>query len=237
MSTETEFLSEHRASLSPLERALSLDAAADARADAAERQEEAARAAAAQERVDLLQLACHQGGISVGVLQRRRVRAEQADDEIRDLSDQLERAQARRTRAHESITVLTAQMDSINRAVASRSASGMDLLAPAKQAHLEYVQASRAAMAAAQAGVRAPRPFVSRGGGAARSESCIHCVSQGVDDETSYLLHSDPELNVPVTSPATQAAQAEADRLRALGYSAESARLAAVPLGAGLAVR
>ena len=62
---------------------------------------------------------------------------------------------------------------------------------------------------------------------------CVHCTDQGVDDETSYLLHSDPELNVPVTSSAAQAAQAEADRLRGLGFSAESVRLAAVPLGTG----
>ena len=67
----------------------------------------------------------------------------------------------------------------------------------------------------------------------------MHCTDQGVSDQDSYLLHSDPELNVPVTLPGTQAEadrrQAEADRLIALGYTAETARLASY--GAGMAVR
>jgi hypothetical protein len=78
------------------------------------------------------------------------------------------------------------------------------------------------------------RPRFARGGAAVRSESCIHCIDQGVDDETSYLLHSDPELSVPVTAPGAQAAQAQANRLMALGYSAEAAQYAASP---GPAVR
>jgi hypothetical protein len=65
-----------------------------------------------------------------------------------------------------------------------------------------------------------------------RSEQCLWCIEQNVDDETSYLLHSDPELNVPVTPPGQQpelVQQSEVDRLRRLGYSPATARLAAVP--------
>jgi hypothetical protein len=48
-------------------------------------------------------------------------------------------------------------------------------------------------------------------------------------------VHSDPDLNVPVTSPQQQAQQAEAAWLPALGYSAETAQYAAVPAGAEIA--
>ena len=57
-------------------------------------------------------------------------------------------------------------------------------------------------------------------------------VARQVDDETSYLLHSDAEWNVPVTSPAqaAQADRAEVDRLVAEGYSYETAVQACTPL-------
>ena len=93
-----------------------------------------------------------------------------------------------------------------------------------RHAHDVFAETTRAMMAGERPVPSERRPFVSRGDAAVRSESCIHCVDQGVDDETSYLLHSDPELNVPVTPPG---AQAQADRLEELGYSAETARYAA----------
>lgn len=92
----------------------------------------------------------------------------------------------------------------------------------ARDAHQEFVEVTRAQLAG-QSRPRAWRPFAGRGSVVARSECCVHCIDQGVDDETSYLLHSDPELNVPVTAPGTQA---EADRLMELGYSKETARYA-----------
>ena len=116
----------------------------------------------------------------------------------------------------------------------------------AARAHREFAEATRSAMAGTQARRPEPRPFAGRGVGA-RSEQCVHCIEQGVSDETSYLLHSDPELSVPVTSPGAQATQvpqaqadrqwAEADRLMGLGYSRETARWAAGLDGAGEAVR
>jgi hypothetical protein len=36
----------------------------------------------------------------------------------------------------------------------------------------------------------------------------VYCARENVDPETSYLLHHDPELNVPVTT-AEQAEHAE----------------------------
>ncbi len=231
-----EFLDAHTAELSPLQRALTLQAAEDAKSAAIERSEQTEREAQGRDRVEALRFANRQGGDVLGGLQLARAAFEAADDRCRDLTAQLEKATVKRDRALSSIQDLSRRMDEMTAAV-SRSAP-VDMLALAKEA-LREAQAKRrvdAMLARSRSGARA-RPFVSRGDPAARSEYCVHCIDQGVDDETSYLLHSDPELNVPVTSPATQAAQAEADRLRALGFSAESARLAAVPYGAGLAVR
>jgi hypothetical protein len=72
-----------------------------------------------------------------------------------------------------------------------------------RHAHQLFREVTRSKMAAAEAGRPAPRPFgsASRSGVAVRSEQCVHCTADGVSDETSFLLHSDPELNVPVTPP------------------------------------
>jgi DNA repair exonuclease SbcCD ATPase subunit len=186
MNDEIEFLDSHTAALSPLQRALALDAQADAKAEHLERREEAERQATAQERTELLQLAYR--GIPAGELQRMRAAAVEADDEVRDLSDRLAKAEARRARVHENITALTARLSEISEAVASRS-SAPDMLAPARealQAHREYVQASRAAMAA----VRAPRPFVS--GAVVRGEMCPECAAVGASEAESFLIHQDP---------------------------------------------
>jgi hypothetical protein len=110
----------------------------------------------------------------------------------------------RLNRAAENLVHWSDAAEETRTAVARRSDTG-DLLGPAKAAHAEYVAASRAAIVAVTAGT--PRPFVSRGS-VTRSECCQWCIDQNVSDEDSYLLHSDPELAVPVISPE-QAAKAE----------------------------
>jgi len=79
------------------------------------------------------------------------------------------------------------------------------LEAASRTAHDVFVQVTRQRMAAAAAGraPRARRPFgsISRGAEAVRSEHCVHCTEAGVDDETAFLLHSDPEHPLPVTPP------------------------------------
>lgn len=86
--------------------------------------------------------------------------------------------------------------------------------AASRRAHQAFIEATRARMAAAESGYPAPRagrrPFgyASRGD-VARSESCVHCTEAGLSDEVSYLLHSDPELAVPVTTAADLAGAAE----------------------------
>jgi hypothetical protein len=190
-----EFLDAHHdASLSPLQRALALDAAADAKSAADDRREEAARHAAAEERTELLTLANRQGHDPVGELRRFRADAMAADDLVRDLSDRLAKATARRDRINENMQSLTRQVDSIHAAVASRSAPVMDglndLLAPARRAHAEYVTASRAAWQATQAG-KAPCPFAA-GGVAVRGEMCPECAAAGASEAESFLIHADP---------------------------------------------
>lgn len=82
-----------------------------------------------------------------------------------------------------------------------------------RHAHQVFAEVTRAKMAAARDGRPEPRPFgsASRGGVAVRSEQCVHCMDQGVDPETSFLLHSDPERNVPVTTTAQLAVPRDPD--------------------------
>jgi hypothetical protein len=97
------------------------------------------------------------------------------------------------------------------------------LEAATRTAHDVFREVTRQRMAEAQAGTarREPRPFgyASRAGAAVRSEMCVHCTADGVSDELSYLLHSDPELNVPVTPPEmTDAELAEFGRQVGIPY-------------------
>jgi hypothetical protein len=149
-----EFLDQHHADLSPLQRAMALDAAGDARADAADQREEASRQAAAEEKAELMRLAFRQGGVPAGELQRFRAAATAADDECRDLADRLAKATAKRDRAHAGIQSIQRQLDAINEAVASRSAAPVDMLAPAKEALREVAAERVDAMLARSAAVR-----------------------------------------------------------------------------------
>jgi len=85
-----------------------------------------------------------------------------------------------------------------------------------------FAATTRERLAEAQAGIRRsePRPFAGRGSVAARSEYCVYCTEDGVSDHDSYLLHSDPEFNVPVTSPEQAALAAKYEQDQAAGRSA-----------------
>jgi hypothetical protein len=64
---------------------------------------------------------------------------------------------------------------------------------------------------------RSRRPFDVIG----RAEECRWCIEQNVSDEQSYLLHHDPEYNVPITPPLAPQPEPDpqpaADRLRHTG--------------------
>jgi hypothetical protein len=108
-----EFLDQHHANLSPVERAMALDAVADAKADAVSQREKAERQVAAEERAEALQLANRAGDDPLGGLRRARADFEAADDVCRDLAGKLEKATARRDRALESVQGLSRRMDEI----------------------------------------------------------------------------------------------------------------------------
>ena len=130
--------------------------------------------------------------------------AAEARDRVRALEDQLAEARQVLHRTAEEYVTWTEQAE-VATATASRSVPH-DLLGEAKRVAAE-VKVERMLTAV---GSRGPgsRPFASRGS-VTRSESCQWCIDQNVSDEQSYLLHSDPELNAPVTTPQ-QAAEWQA---------------------------
>jgi hypothetical protein len=134
---------------------------------------------------------------------------------------------------------LERRADSLRRQIADMSA----MIAPQQQRALDPLEAAsrhgrqvlaevtRELAAAAQPRRPERRPFVSRGRDAVRSEHCVWCTQEGLDDETAFLLHSDPERPLPVTTPeqaAQEAAQEESDRLVRQGFSRETADYAAM---------
>jgi hypothetical protein len=184
--------------------------------DRAEQEEaRAAKAAAAAlaERNEQLALANAMAGNPLAELSRAQSATAAARDVVRDLEARLSEAREVLSRAEGNMAAWSGQVEELQANVARRSSAEIDVLAPAKAAHMEFVSATRAAIAAMEAGK--PRqvtrhPFVSRGN-AVRSECCTWCTKFEVPDEHSFLLHSDPEKRVPVTPPGT-VPQAEQER-------------------------
>jgi hypothetical protein len=172
-------------------------------------EESAARAAAEadRERRETLQMLNAANGNPLAELSRAQQVAAAARDEVADLEARLAVARERFRSAAESVVDFGSAADEVLNASARRS-STPDLLAPAKQAlaeqRVERMLAERSNRATRQ--VRSRRPFV---GGVSRSESCQWCIDQDVSDHDSYLLHSDPEFDVPVTTPEQAQQQAE----------------------------
>ena len=84
-------------------------------------------------------------------------------------------------------------------------------------------EVTRGRPAAAPASRPERRPFVSRGRDAVRSEDlCVWCNGEDLDPERRFLLHHDPELNVPVTT---------AEQLKQLEHAEQAARHDPYPPG------
>jgi hypothetical protein len=203
-----------------LARVASVPDRADLAAAAAERAEADARA----ERYEARMLANRMTGNPLGEVSRMQAVVSEAREQVQELEGQLEKARDRLSRASETLAHWGEQADEVYRASVQRSDTA-DLLGPAKETlagHRAYLQASRAAWEAAQAGTprRESRPFASRGRVAVRSHlECVYCLREGVDAETSALLHHDPTWDVPITT-AEQAEQAEhAERRGRRGYA------------------
>jgi hypothetical protein len=203
----TTFMDAHTPSLSPVERALAFSAMEDAKAEAIERREQAERDAYRQERTEALVFANRQGGDVLGGLQMARAAFGAADDQVRDLSAQLERAEARRNSAHESIQLLSRRLDEMTAAV-SRSApppsSGVEGALSRAQEALREAQAQRrvdAMLARTRPG--RSRPF-GPGGLAVRSEqvTCDACLAVGATPEESFMIHHTDADGQPLSVPA-----------------------------------
>jgi hypothetical protein len=163
--------------------------------------ERAAAEARAEQRETAAMLNRMQGD-PIGNVSRAATAVSEARDRVNDLESQLETARGRLTRASESLAHWSGAADGVI-ATARRSAATDDPMEQAqRRAHAAFTEITRTKMAArsARAPRRAARPFASRGS-VTRSECCQWCIDQNVSDEDSYLLHSDPELAVPVTTP------------------------------------
>jgi len=200
------------------------------RAEQEEARAAKAEAAALAERNEQLALANAMAGNPLAELSRAQNATAAARDTVRDLEARLTEAREVLSRAEGNMAVWGGQVDEVMTQVSPRSKAEVDILAPAKAAHLEFVQATRAAWSAAQAGTprRASRPkgevSRSRGGEVHRSEHCVWCIEQNVSDEDSYLLHSDPDLAVPVTPPPRAGQPAQAERRTPMIYAGEITR-------------
>jgi hypothetical protein len=173
-----------------LARVASVPDRADIAAAAAERAEADARADARETRMMLNRRL----GNPLGEVSRMQAVVSEIRDRVQAMETELEKERGRLSRASETLAHWSEQADEVYRASVQRSAPD-DLLGPAKAilaGHQEYVAASRAAIAAVQAGTpRQRRPF---GGEVRRSEfTCAGCKAEGIDPDTSFLLHSDPD--------------------------------------------
>jgi hypothetical protein len=182
------------------------------RDDIAEAATERAAAEARAEQRETASMLNRMQGDPIGNVSRAATAVSEARDRVNDLESQLETARGRLTRASESLAHWSGAADEVV-ATARRSAVTDDPMEQAqRRAHQAFTEHTRELVASRAAGaprqVRSRRPFV---GEVSRSESCQWCIDQNVSDEDSYLLHSDPELAVPVTTPE-QAAAAERRR-------------------------
>jgi hypothetical protein len=188
-----------------LTRQLALPDRRELEQDAADREAAAARA----ERDETRAMLNATRGDPLGQLSRAQAVVASCRDEVSDLEAQLEVARGRLHRAAESLVDWQDQADEILSVSAQRSRTP-DMLAEAKQV-AAGLRVDAMLAARSQAPRRAPRPFAGRGS-VTRSEYCGYCIADGVSDEDSYLLHSDPELNCPVTPPEQMAKAERAHR-------------------------
>ena len=97
---------------------------------------------------------------------------------------------------HRQADSLRRQLDAAHEAMSPPSRRDPDPLeAVNRVGHAAYVEASRAAVAAVRAGTRRPerRPFAGRGSAVRSEVTCGGCKAEGIDPDTSFLLHSDPD--------------------------------------------
>jgi hypothetical protein len=169
-------------------------AATPDRDELAEAAAERAAADARAEQREQMAMLNRMHGDPLGNVSRCQAAVSELRGEVDDLEEKLQAARSRLNRAAENLVHWSEAADQIHNATARRS-NPDDLLAPAKAVlagHQQFVAASRAAVAAMQAGTpRQRRPF----GHAVRSDqpvTCEMCKKYGATAEQSFLIHQDP---------------------------------------------
>jgi len=182
--------------ISPLQRGQAFEAMSDAREAAAERREQAEREANREQRLETLMFSNRQAGDPLGGIRRARAAFTDADDECRELSAQLARAEAKRDRASANVAFFAERMSQATQ-LASRSASA-DLLSPAREI-LAEVAAQRVDRMLANASAGRPKERGQSYGVAVRSDQpviCKECQAAGVTDaDEEFRLHASMAKN------------------------------------------
>jgi hypothetical protein len=204
--------------LSPLERASALTGMRERKDELDAERDQAGKAAAAVERREQLEFFNAQAGDPLGHLSLARSRFTAADDVVRDLTEQLRKAERRRDRARGEIEWWATQLEPVEQAAQRSRVPSDPVEAAVYRAHETFKETTRAMRSGARL-----RPFGR--GVIVRSEpvDCADCIAAGATAEESFLIHNDP-------SPVPVPDDAEAERLMAAGYSRSTAELAAQPV-------
>ena len=180
-----------REAISPVEVARWQAEQADRRA-AADEAEEAARA---EDEAEARRFRYRTVGIEPGHVLAVALRGVAEDEEYEAARAVMARIERRRESRRRVAEYQGAQLAAASRA--SREPEGIEA-------------ANRlAARLAAPAARGRRRPFAVRG---QADHQCVYCDRENLDPDTSFLLHNDPQLNVPITT-AEQATQEDLDYL------------------------
>jgi hypothetical protein len=143
VDTEDFLASFAAADLSPVERALALGAMDDVREDVSAARDELTRQVAAEERSEAMSTANRMLGDPLGELSRARAAQMSADDDVRDLSERLQRAEAKRTRAQEGIEFWAQKSGAVTGSAQRSAPSGVEGAMSRAQEALREERASR----------------------------------------------------------------------------------------------
>ena len=210
--------------LSPLERATALTGMRERKDELDAERDQADKAAAAAERREQLEFYNAQAGDPLGHLSLARSRFTAADDVVRDLTEQLRKAERRRDRARGEIEWWATQLAPVEQAAQRARVPSDPVEAALYRAHETFKETTRAMRTGTVAG-RRPKG----GGYAVRGEppECEGCKAIGADAWESWQLHhttpdgrpvaEEPDRPLPVPDDAERSR--EVDRLMGLGYS------------------
>lgn len=185
-----------RASVTPSEQALIMARRAEERdALRAERDEAERLAQQADERENRLIAAARTGlaGRSFADMTADASRAADEDDQYQEALKVIARTDKRRAARQEALRYEAEQLESLTRARNGHPE-------PDGIAHANRLARARVEqLLTSPAKPRRRRPFAIRSG-SEPDHQCVFCTVQDLNPDTGYLLHSDPETRVPITT-------------------------------------